>query len=326
VAISGDTVVVGAYGDDSSKGSAYVFDKDDIFSIKSINTNIMVGIGTTQPQATLDVQGDLNVGDGNLFVDTFTSKVGIGTTTPQATLDVNGDLDVNGSIYLSGVSIHSFTGQHICVADGDVNQGLIVSANKNRYVNINGPLTTGIKAIQSSESLPVVSLSSVVNDRTVFGVVDSVEYGGTTRVRDNGGVIMNSSKEYGDNRVIVNSLGEGAIWVANTNGNLISGDYITTSTLPGYGQKQDDDILRSSTVAKITMDCDFSLRDVPVQVIKKDQDGQNVLDEYGRIQWEDTDKVEKLYKIRYLDTDGKITDESNVVHIAAYVGCTYHCG
>jgi hypothetical protein len=54
----------------------------------------------------------------------------------------------------------------------------------------------------------------------------------------------------------------------------------------------------------------------------------NVLDEHGQLQWEDdpSGTTEKAYKIRYLDTDGNITDEANAVHIAAFVGCTYHCG
>jgi hypothetical protein len=52
----------------------------------------------------------------------------------------------------------------------------------------------------------------------------------------------------------------------------------------------------------------------------------NVLDEHGQLQWEDTDQTEKAYKIRYLDASGAITDEANAVHIAAFVGCTYHCG
>ena len=53
----------------------------------------------------------------------------------------------------------------------------------------------------------------------------------------------------------------------------------------------------------------------------------NVLDEHGQLQWENhpTD-TEKAYKIRYLTSDGQITDEANAVHIAAFVGCTYHCG
>ena len=53
----------------------------------------------------------------------------------------------------------------------------------------------------------------------------------------------------------------------------------------------------------------------------------NVLDEHGQLQWEDhpTDP-EKAYKIRYLTVDGTQTDEANAVHVAAFVGCTYHCG
>jgi hypothetical protein len=112
------------------------------------------------------------------------------------------------------------------------------------------------------------------------------------------------------------------MWVTNTNGNLVSGDYITTSNVAGYGQRQDDDILHNYTVAKITMDCDFNPQEVPLQVIKEE------LDSYGRIQWEDDPSgvKEKAYKIRYLDANGIETDEANAVHIAAFVGCTYHCG
>ena len=53
----------------------------------------------------------------------------------------------------------------------------------------------------------------------------------------------------------------------------------------------------------------------------------NALDEHGQLQWENhpTD-TEKAYKIRYLTADGTQTDEANAVHIAAFVGCTYHCG
>jgi len=53
------------------------------------------------------------------------------------------------------------------------------------------------------------------------------------------------------------------------------------------------------------------------------QEYVNVLDENGQIQWEDTEKTEALYKIRYLDANGSITDESNAVHIAALIGCKY---
>jgi len=223
----------------------------------------------------------------------------------------------------------SFTGQHVCVPEGPVSPGLVVSANKNRYVSLNGTLTTGVGAIRSSESLPVVSLSNIANDRSVFGVVDRLEQGGTTERRQVlGATVVTAQKELGDTRVIVNSLGEGAIWVADTNGPLVSGDYMTTSNITGYAQKQDDDILHNYTVAKITMDCDFNPDDVPIQVIKKKDTGYNDLDVYGRIQWEDhpLKTTQKAYTIGYLTVDGNRTDEANAVHRTAFVGCTYHCG
>tara|TARA_B100000287_G_scaffold425604_1_gene472182 strand:- start:94 stop:2124 length:2031 start_codon:yes stop_codon:yes gene_type:complete len=55
----------------------------------------------------------------------------------------------------------------------------------------------------------------------------------------------------------------------------------------------------------------------------------DVLDENGQIQWEDdpSGATEPVYEIRYLTADGKITDdESNAVHTAALVACTFHCG
>jgi hypothetical protein len=225
-------------------------------------------------------------------------------------------------------AILSFTGQHTCFPEGQMSQGLVVSANQNKYLSLNGPITSGINAIKSSESLPVVSLSNVANDRSVFGVVDRVEGGGIERTQTIGIGKVSVAKEVGDNRVIINSLGEGALWVANTNGNLVSGDYLTTSSLPGYGQKQDSDSLKNYTVAKITMDCDFSPRDLPVQIIKRNENGENDLDAYGRFQWDDDPlgATETVYKIRYLDVNGRETLEANTVHKAAFVGCTYHCG
>ena len=252
-----------------------------------------------------------------------------GNNTGAAYVFVPGDIAsffISTAITAKGTLL-SFTGQHTCFPEGRMSQGLVVSANQNKYMSLNGPITMDIDAIKSSESLPVVSLSNVANDRSVFGVVDRVEGGGIERTQTIGIGKVSVAKEVGDNRVIVNSLGEGALWVANTNGNLVSGDYLTTSSLPGYGQKQDSDSLKNYTVAKITMDCDFSPRDLPVQVIKRNENGENDLDVNGRFQWEDhLTETKKAYKIRYLDVNGRKTVEANTVHKAAFVGCTYHCG
>ena len=47
----------------------------------------------------------------------------------------------------------------------------------------------------------------------------------------------------------INSVGEGGILVSNENGDIENGEYIVASTT-GFGVKQKDDIMRSSTVAK----------------------------------------------------------------------------
>ena len=191
---------------------------------------------------------------------------------------------------------------------------------------MSGGIETGSNAITTNESLPVVSLSNVVSDKKCFGVISASE---DPKQRSDafGNFVTPYKKENGDTRVYINSVGEGAIWVVNTNGPLEAGDYITTSNVVGYGQKQDGAGLMNYTVAKITMDCDFNPVTQPIQIIEKDEDGKNVLDEHGQIQWEDhTTETEKAYKIRYIDASGAQTDEANAVHTAAFVGCTYHCG
>jgi hypothetical protein len=326
VGISGDgnTALVGApFEDDAgfNSGAAYIFtysggswSQQSKFTASDATTYDYFGYDVAlSGDGTTAIMGAVGGDDGATdagFAYIFTQPKYLNSTT---------------SITAAG-TVLSFTGQHMCFPDGPMGQGQIVSANKNKYITLNGPLTTGVQAIKSSESLPVVTLSNVANDQSVFGVVDRQEQSGTTRIQESGIGKVTQEKEWGDNRVIVNSIGEGAMWVVNTNGNIASGDYITTSNVAGYGQKQDDDKLHSYTVAKITMDCDFEPENLPIQVIKRDAEGNNVLDAYGRIQWEDTDRTEKAYRIRYLTTDGQRTDQANAVWTAAYVGCTYHCG
>jgi len=72
--------------------------------------------------------------------------------------------------------------------------------------------------------------------------------------------------------MIINSVGEGAIWVCNANGNIENGDYIQSSNYLGYGEKQDDDLLHNYTVAKATMNCDFQL-DSPLYECREIEDG-----------------------------------------------------
>jgi hypothetical protein len=218
--------------------------------------------------------------------------------------------DGNGSAQMN------FTGQHRCFikyipfSNTKEYEGMIVCSDQNMYISMSNKIEKGNKAITQNESLPYVSLCKKINDKSCFGVISSSE-DPNNRVDRYGSFCTPYEKEKGDTRVYMNSVGEGAIWVSNMNGSLESGDYITTSNLPGYGMKQNDDILHNYTVAKITMDCDFNPRYVPRQTILKDESGENILDMYNQIQW--TDLVnesgnivyEYEYNIKYINHENK---------------------
>jgi hypothetical protein len=380
-----------------------------------------VGIGTTNPLAKLDIgSGGLCIHQGGGSINWYNGAVNMNANGYKGLMfTVNGDnlngggsskywmigrVPYNTNLHFSGGGRYScymrsnttntslnFTGQHrtfikdVPFTEASGFEGLIVSASQNKYIKMNGGIEAGSNAITTNESLPVVTISNTSRDKKCFGVISASE-DPETREDDYGNLVSVVMKESGDTRVYINSVGEGAIWVTNINGNLESGDYITTSNVTGYGMKQDSEFLVNYTVAKITMDCDFEPVTQPVQQIVKEltsvnywvettysnvaleeysnlaeenrrtvtdnetvtyqaigrtestieQEGwthevreelTNVLDEHGQLQWEDhPTETEKAYKIRYLTSDGQITDEANAVHIAAFVGCTYHCG
>jgi hypothetical protein len=271
--------------------------------------------------------------------------------------------------------IFAFTGQHrniVTINPSTIESciGLIVSANNNENIKVQGGVERGLNAIEINETLPLLSITNTAKDKSVFGVISGSE-DPDSRVNKVGRVANYYDKESGDDRVIINSLGEGALWITNANGPLESGDYITSSHIPGYGMKQDSDFLANYTVAKITMNCDFLLTSRVKYTIKKElrtligyksehcliteteyeniekqyekakytrqerDENVNILDEYGQLQWEDSGETEAPYKVRYLLPDGtQISEEEYMtkaltneeVYIAAFVGCTYHCG
>jgi len=196
------------------------------------------------------------------------------SNTTQGRVNGNNTTKLGYIDQYSGNNRLNFTGQHRCkvedpIIDIELYEGLIVCANKNKYLKMSDGVNVGLKAITINESLPLVSLSNKEKDKSCFGVISSEE-DPEKREDKFGCFVSQHEKEKGDMRVYINSLGEGGIWVSNINGPLESGDYITTSKLPGYGQKQDSEFLANYTVAKITMDCDFEPKMQPVQEILKE--------------------------------------------------------
>ncbi|WP_396189976.1 hypothetical protein, partial [Flavobacterium sp.] len=187
----------------------------------------------------------------------------------------------------------NFTGQHRTISDSkDLYQekyiGYIVSTTS-RYKSISGKTKpTSIKNnIDINDALPIVELSIKEKDKSVFGVISN-------RIEDQQGVytighfVSVYPKDNGDDRLVINGCGEGSIWVSDYNGVLENGDYITTSPISGIGMKQDDDILRNYTVAKITMSCDFEPQLIPVEVIKQEEYVEyNTSNVTSNIEWYD---------------------------------------
>jgi hypothetical protein len=151
----------------------------------------------------------------------------------------------------------NFTGQHRCKTNESIDSnnindyiGLIVSST-GVYNNLNNG------ALEINEAMPIVDLSFTDNDKKVFGVISNAEETGSRNFAM-GAFVTGFTQDTGDERLYINGVGEGMIWVCDKGGNLENGDYITSSTAVGYGQLQSDDLFHNYTVAKITQDCDFS--------------------------------------------------------------------
>ena len=140
-----------------------------------------------------------------------------------------------------------FTGIHISIIEKDV-------------VCETGDIVHTVKVILKndvSNTLLQVALTNALNKKSVFGVINKV-----IKTIDNKEELCYNYQDTFD-CVHVNAVGEGCINVCGLNGDIESGDLITSSSLIGKGMKQSDDLVRNYTVAKSTEDVTF---DYPEQV------------------------------------------------------------
>ncbi len=186
-----------------------------------------------------------------------------------------------GNVVADG-SFSPFTGTHEAVNQTiqyniDDYSGLIVSTSGSVV------LKTLMNAVLEIE------LSNTDNDKKVYGVVGTVHTG----------------LDFPTEHLYINALGEGCMWVCNINGDIENGDYITSSTVSGYGKLQNDDLQHNYTVAKITEDSNF--------------DDMNVKSEHRR--WLNVEG-----NIINENTYNKMIAKNEKVYRAKFVSVTYHCG
>ena len=207
--------------------------------------------------------------------------------------------------------------------------GMIVSST-GTYVNSDSTIKAKI-----NEALAFCKLTDTEKDKGVFGVLAE---------KNADGVIYKNEERW-----CINHGGKGGIWVCNKNGGLTNGDYITSSSIPGYGMKQSSDIKRNYTVAKISCNCDFNLTKVAKQKLRTqiltDTDGNDytglAYGTSGDVQFDDDLLEGELqmdyeYETRFLEADGTIIateaeyttklNSGDVVFVACFVGCSYCCG
>ncbi|MHA2028554.1 MAG: hypothetical protein ACW99Q_04120 [Candidatus Kariarchaeaceae archaeon] len=161
----------------------------------------------------------------------------------------------------------TFTGTHnvACLKDNDMTPGMIVESTGETWVK-NTDLEGEI--VSYSTCLPRVRLSASLGSKKVFGVLsidnnktdhegkENSNYLGVASGSFPGLVEKNGINDL-DMHAEVMSLGEGCVWVTNYSGNIECGDLIMSSPIKGYGCLQEDDIMRSKTVAKVTEDINW---------------------------------------------------------------------
>jgi len=161
--------------------------------------------------------------------------------------------------------LSTFTEVHRCFCSDDLylNYDDFINEYIGRVVISKGKIKTALKeagkdwqilegkdGITIDDSHPEIELSRKKMDKRVVGVITKRE----------------NNKDM-ENRLVINSLGETAIWVVNTNGNIENGDLLQTSDLLGYAELQilnngeRDDIIRNYTIGKVMIDCSFDLND-----------------------------------------------------------------
>ena len=147
----------------------------------------------------------------------------------------------------SGTDYGPFTGAHeVLLAESfptEVKPGMIVSGTGQAHLRL-----TDDGDVDLSSTLPTVKLAESAEDNAVLGVLV-------------GEITLPDGHWYspaaGDRFASVNALGEGRVWVTDVNGEIKVGDAITSSAIPGYGQRQSDDILHIYTLGKATETVDW---------------------------------------------------------------------
>ena len=276
----------------STTAGGQVYIRDNLYLAGSVGT----AVGTPSQRLYVEDSGNEIISFRNTTTSANAEFFGMTYTGLSANLNASGHafvINANGVIICAirgdGAGGHgidsSFTSGHdtSCKDDDDLMPGLIVESTGEMWAHPTSTYET---------ALPFTQLSQTNGSKTVFGVVSGhlPSYHTSASLSDdditgdeftalsgsvkpthwapylkNGWILSPSFSGYaesfptgsGNMHIGTNSIGEGSLWVTNVNGEIENGDFVESSVIKGYGRKQDDDIMRSKTVAKVTENIDW---------------------------------------------------------------------
>ena len=196
-----------------------------------------------------------NSSQAGIFIHTSTGKNAVLANSSYA-IATNGDVAVTGNITATG-TITPFTGSHDGVLANTIIPQLgdiLVDISVIAKASVNDTLTE--MAMSNSSNQAAIGVYSGDRDPTYIPLAIGTP-GPNIQIALNtwipGPLVLAPAyaNVLNDARVVsVNGVGEGQINVVGENGNIMPGDLIVTSSTPGKGMKQTDDVIRSITVAK----------------------------------------------------------------------------
>jgi hypothetical protein len=131
----------------------------------------------------VNINNNLLVGSSHFFVDTVNNRVGITTADPQASLDVNGDVNVGTNLTLGGI----LTGDGSGLTNVNSDSGLWAGAGTGSVYLSTSTDNVGIGTTSPNKKLHIYTTSSESNSQLFL---ESADRYATMQMKDNSGGVM----------------------------------------------------------------------------------------------------------------------------------------
>lgn len=219
-----------------------------------------IGIEVVSNNTNVAILGKAYTASGNNHAIRGTHYAGSGTSGLVGS-SVGWDFYAEGA----GGNYGPFTGAHDCLTQIqlDIKPGkILVDINCVSKRNISNTIFE-VEESSVANQIPsgvMVSNNGLLNKASPSAFINKIEEIDVDGMPQTV-IVMNDLYDQIKNQYnycTMNAVGEGQVYVCGENGDITAGDLIVTSSVPGVGMKQADDIVRNYTVAKARESMTFS--------------------------------------------------------------------